>query len=146
MKQKKTTISYYKKPPHLSIAEWQKELRKQFIAEKQPLFIIQYLDGEHPVFADYTVENPVSRGIYKVALRSNKPGPNFCTCMDFKTNMLGTCKHVEAVLYNISKNKKLRKRKYSVLPNVIPAKAGIYTNNYLYGFRVKRGMTNVRNS
>lgn len=109
MKQKKATISYYKKPTHLSIAEWQKELRKQFIAEKQPLLIIKYLDGEHPIFADYTVENPVSRGIYKVALRSNTPGPNFCTCMDFKTNMLGTCKHIEAVLYQITKNKKLAK-------------------------------------
>lgn len=106
MKQKKTTISYYKKPPHLSTVEWQKELRKQFIAEKQPLLIIKYLDGEHPVFADYSVENPLSRGIYKVALRSNKPGPNFCTCMDFKTNMLGTCKHIEGVLYQISKNKR----------------------------------------
>lgn len=110
MKQKKTTISYYKKPSHLSTVGWQKELRKQFIVEKQPPFIVKYLDGEHPVFADYTVENPQSGGIYKVALRSNKPGANFCTCMDFKTNWLGTCKHVEAVFYNISKNKKLRKQ------------------------------------
>lgn len=110
MKKKGDTISYYKKPSHLPIAEWQKELRRQFILEKQPSLIIKYLlDGEHPVFADYTVENPQSGGIYKVALRSNKPGPNFCNCMDFKTNMLGTCKHIEAVLYKITKNKSLAK-------------------------------------
>jgi len=32
------------------------------------------------------------------------------------------------------------------LNHVIPAKAGIYINNYLYGFCVKHGLTEVRNS
>lgn len=109
MEKKKATVSYHKKPIDLSTNEWQKILRKQFVIEKAPPFIIKYLDGEHPVFADYSVENPVTSGVYKVALRNRKPGPNFCTCMDFKTNMLGTCKHIEAVLYNIGKNKKLAK-------------------------------------
>ncbi len=106
-KQQTTKISYHKKPASLSTDDWQRELRKQFIAEKQPLFIIEYLDGEHPVFADYSVKNPVSGGVYKVALRARKPGHNFCSCMDFKTNMLGTCKHIEAIFHHISKIKKL---------------------------------------
>ncbi len=109
MNKQKTKVAYHKKPPGLSTEEWQRKLRKQFITERDPLFIIKYLDGENPVFADYSVENPVSRGIYKVAFRSRTPGPNFCTCMDFKTNLLGTCKHIEAVLYHIVKNKKLTK-------------------------------------
>lgn len=108
MKNKKT-VPYYKKPSGLTTARWQKSLRKQLIVDKTPPFIINYFNGEHPVFADYTVENPLSGGTYKVALRSHKPGPNFCTCMDFKTNLLGTCKHIEAVLYFISKNRKLAK-------------------------------------
>src|SRR3990167_5124159 len=107
MKKQITKISYHRKPASLSTDDWQRELRKQFVAEKQPLFIIEYLDGEHPVFADYYVKNPVSGGVYKVALRARKPGPNFCSCMDFKTNMLGTCKHIEAIFHYISKNNKL---------------------------------------
>ncbi len=102
-------IPYHKKPMELTVAQWQRELRKQFIREKQPRFIIAYLGGEHPIFADYSIENPDSAGVYKVALRSRNPGANFCTCMDFKTNMLGTCKHIEAVLYQVSKNRKLAK-------------------------------------
>lgn len=108
MKQQKPKVSYHKKPANLTTQQWQKQLRKQFVAEKELPFIIKYLDGEHAVFADYSVENPLSGGVYKVALRSRIPGPNFCTCMDFKTNMLGTCKHIEAVLHQLSKNKKQR--------------------------------------
>lgn len=109
MKKQVTKVSYHKKPANLSSEDWQRDLRKQFIAEKDPLFIIEYLDGEHPALADYSVKNPISGGIYKVALRASKPGPNFCTCMDFKTNILGTCKHIEAILHYIYKNKKLSK-------------------------------------
>lgn len=107
MKKRKEKTSYYKKPEELSVEEWQRELRKKYVGEKEPAFIIKYLGGEHQVFGDYSVENPASRGKYKVALRSSKIGPNFCYCMDFKTNMLGTCKHIEAVLYRVGKDKKL---------------------------------------
>lgn len=106
---KKNIVPYYKKPSGLTTAQWQKSLRKQLIVDKTPTFIISYFNGEHPVFADYSVENPLSGGAYKVALRSSKPGPNFCTCMDFKTNLLGTCKHIEAVLFSVSKNRRLAK-------------------------------------
>lgn len=109
MQKKKQKITYHKKPDNLSTAEWQRELRKQFIQEKGLSFIIKRQDGEHPVFTDYTVENPASGGVYKVALRSKGLGLNFCTCMDFKTNMLGTCKHIEVVIHQISQNKKITK-------------------------------------
>lgn len=106
-KLQKPKISYYKKPDHLTIDEWQRELRKAFVREEKQLFGINYIEGEHPVFADYAVKNLSGGGSYKVALRSSTTGPNFCTCLDFKTNMLGTCKHIEAVLYHLSKDKKL---------------------------------------
>lgn len=102
-KKKKSSVSYYKKPADISTDQWQKELRKQF-AEEQPFEITTH-PGEHPVFTQYSIHNPVSGGIYTVAIRSPKRGLNFCTCMDYKTNGLGTCKHIEAVLVNISKNK-----------------------------------------
>lgn len=98
-------VSYHKKPQEITTDQWQRQLRKQ-IAMYQP-FEITPIFGEHSVFTDYTVRNPTSGGTYKVAIRSPGRGLNFCSCMDFKTNGLGTCKHIESVLVKISKTKKL---------------------------------------
>lgn len=106
-KKKKPSVSYYKKPQELTIDQWQKELRKQFAAEQ--FFEITTHQGEHPIFTQYSVRNPISFGVYTVAIRSPLRGLNFCTCMDYKTNGLGTCKHIESVLVNILKNKTLTK-------------------------------------
>ncbi len=102
---KKPSVSYHRKPVDLTTTQWQMELRREF-AGVQP-FTITRLGGEHPIFADYAVKNPASGGDYKVALRSNGVGLNFCTCMDFKTNALGTCKHIEAVLHTIENDPRL---------------------------------------
>ena len=95
-------VSYHRKPLNLSPETWQKALRKQFVIDK--FFRITKLDG-HPVFSDYNVYNPETKNTYKVALRDNRVGMtdsmNFCSCMDFKTNRLGTCKHLEAVLRQV---------------------------------------------
>jgi len=48
-------------------------------------------------------ENPYSR-TYRVNIRSLQRHGNYCACPDFATNQLGTCKHIEAVLYKISKH------------------------------------------
>ena len=105
MQQSKT--SYHKKPTHLSIDAWQRALRHEFARDKKQPFAIARTLGEHPVFADYSVENPATKGRYKVALRSREAGSNFCSCTDFRTNALGTCKHIEAVLHHISQDEKL---------------------------------------
>ena len=112
-KKAKPAISTHKKPAGLSEADWQRELRKQAVPaakDKVTAFRIGFLGGEHPVFGDYSVENPTSGGRYKVALRTARPeSPNFCSCPDFRTNLLGTCKHIEAVLAFVRKNSKLSK-------------------------------------
>jgi superfamily II DNA or RNA helicase len=40
---------------------------------------------------------------YRVHIRSLSRRANHCTCPDFATNELGTCKHIEAVLYRLRK-------------------------------------------
>jgi len=105
MQESKT--SYHKKPAHLSTDAWQRALRHEFARDEKQPFAIMRTDGEHPVFADYSVENPATKGRYKVALRSRDREGNFCSCTDFKTNALGTCKHIEAVLHMISRDEKL---------------------------------------
>jgi superfamily II DNA or RNA helicase len=51
---------------------------------------------------------PVS---YRVHVRSLHRRANYCTCPDFATNQLGTCKHIEAVLHRIRKRKDFEKIK-----------------------------------
>ncbi len=107
--------SYHKKPRYLSTTAWQRALRYEFARDEKQQFAIERIEGEHPVFTDYTVENLMTKGRYKVALRSGTPSAkenrdlvsNFCSCIDFKTNALGTCKHIEAVLHAISKDASL---------------------------------------
>jgi superfamily II DNA or RNA helicase len=79
----------------MSLEEWQRRLRKQFASE-QP-FRLENI-GEHPIFSDFRVTNPARGSVHRVAIRSAEPGRNFCSCADFRTNHLGTCKHIEFTL------------------------------------------------
>ena len=49
------------------------------------------------------VTNAVTGKTYRVALRGTEPGQSFCSCPDFRTNTLGTCKHVLHVLEKIKR-------------------------------------------
>jgi SNF2 family DNA or RNA helicase len=67
---------------------------------KEGHFTIQNL-GRNRVFSDYKVSNPDSGGQYTVQVRGFEVGDNACTCPDFRSNTLGTCKHIEAVLESL---------------------------------------------
>ncbi len=56
--------------------------------------------GRQGLLGEYQVASPSSRA-YHVALRALDATHNGCTCPDFATNLLGTCKHVEAVLHHL---------------------------------------------
>jgi len=77
------------------LREEQIDIRRQRAREGK--FQIQNL-GRNRIFSDYQVTNPTTAGQYKVAIRGFEVGDNSCTCPDFKSNTLGTCKHIEAVL------------------------------------------------
>jgi len=102
----KPLLSNTRKPTDLSVSEWQTILRQQ-IAERSAFKIFNIGDGL--VYSDYSVYNNDTKNTYKVALRSMDNSLNFCSCYDFKTNQLGTCKHIEAVLLYISKKPALRR-------------------------------------
>lgn len=51
------------------------------------------LDGGG-IWSDYSVTSAVSGKTYRVALRGWQRGESYCSCPDFKTNTLGTCKHI----------------------------------------------------
>lgn len=102
----KTRISHTRKPKGMTDLAWQTALREQFAAEK--FFHIQKIEPGG-IYGDYHVRSDGSRISYKVALRSADNTLNYCSCPDFKTNQLGTCKHIEAVLLKI-KSKPATKR------------------------------------
>jgi superfamily II DNA or RNA helicase len=77
------------------LREEQIDLRRQRAVQGK--FSVQNL-GRNRVFSDYRVTNPASGGQYQVSIRGFDVGDNACTCPDFRTNTLGTCKHIEAVL------------------------------------------------
>lgn len=90
----------------MSVQEWQTILRQQ-IAESS-LFEISNT-GSGLAFSDYNVYNVGTKNAYKVALRSSDNSLNYCSCYDYKTNQLGTCKHIEAVFQHIDKRPALRR-------------------------------------
>jgi superfamily II DNA or RNA helicase len=77
------------------LREEQIDIRRQRGVEGK--FRIQNL-GRNRVFSDYQVTNPASGGQYRVGIRGFDVGDNSCTCPDFRSNTLCTCKHIEAVL------------------------------------------------
>ena len=45
-------------------------------------------------WTDYTTTSHLSGKTYRVALRGFDAGQSYCTCPDYRTNHLGTCKHI----------------------------------------------------
>ena len=70
-------------------------LRQQRAREERPR--IRQLDQTHPIFSQFEVHSQ-SGMVYSVEVRSVASRRFSCTCVDFRTNGLGTCKHTEAVL------------------------------------------------
>ena len=89
-------------PADLSPLDWQRALRRQFGREQA--FGLENLGGE-PFFSEFRVSNPVSKSSYRVAIRGLGPGGNFCSCPDYATSELGTCKHIEFTLARLVKKR-----------------------------------------
>ncbi len=54
---------------------------------------------------------------YRINIRSLARRGNYCSCPDFATNQLGTCKHIEAVLHRIGKRKDYNQIKQQSAPH-----------------------------
>jgi superfamily II DNA or RNA helicase len=91
--------------PVESLAE--AELTMRALAEREERARLEKMqvrpaDDAQP-WTDYTVTNTVSGKSYRVALRGLKPGESYCSCPDFRTNTLGTCKHVMHVIRKVKR-------------------------------------------
>ncbi len=110
-------------PADLSPVDWQRALRRQF--GRDQAFRIENLTSE-PFFSEFRVANPASKSSYRVAIRGLGPGGNFCSCPDYATNELGTCKHIEFTLARLGKK---RGAKAAFARGYRPAFSELYLRN-----------------
>lgn len=85
-------------PEGMSVEEWQIALRCEQAYESD--FEVTHLD-DNRLWGDYLVSSLGQGGRYKVAFRGVCSERNYCSCLDFRTNGLGTCKHLEAVCLHL---------------------------------------------
>lgn len=93
-------VSQRRKPENMNLEAWQVALRKQFAADQS--FKLKNIGGE-PIFSEYEVTNPETHRTYRVAIRGEGLGVNYCSCPDYAVNTLGTCKHIEFTLAKLQK-------------------------------------------
>ena len=105
---KRTKISWIVKPDGMSLTEWQIALRKQIAQEEH--FGISCVDDKL-LPGEYSVKSPKTKQEYKVVYRGAASEWNYCSCFDFKTAQLGTCKHLETVKLWIDGNRRAKVHK-----------------------------------
>jgi superfamily II DNA or RNA helicase len=110
-------------PSDLSPVDWQRGLRRQFGREQA--FALENLTSE-PFFSEFRISNPVSKSSYRVAIRGPGPGGNFCSCPDYSTSELGTCKHIEFTLARLERK---RGAKTAFARGYRPAFSELYLRN-----------------
>jgi superfamily II DNA or RNA helicase len=97
-KSAKKTVRPISVPP---ASDWrttdQDEILRRVQRARDEKHSIANLHPEHPVFSTFAVKSP-SGMTYQVEIRDLKERAFSCTCPDFRTAGLGTCKHVEATL------------------------------------------------
>lgn len=91
------------KPSGMSLTEWQIALRQQQAAKET--FAIKMVDEKYSC-GEFCVGNAITGNDYKVVYRGKDSIWNYCSCFDFKTSQLGTCKHLEAVKQWMKKKRK----------------------------------------
>ena len=98
-------ISNVIKPSRMSLKEWQIKLRLQ-AAEKETFSISGDGNGE------FVVSNYSTSHKYEVVWKGLGHPLNRCSCMDFRTSRLMTCKHLEAAKKHVQTRKSYTSRRY----------------------------------
>src|SRR6202161_3099369 len=102
---KEPKLSRTHSPANLSPVDWQRGLRRQFGREQ--VFGLENL-GSEPFFSEFRVSNPGYKSSYLAAMRGRGRGGNFCSCPDYATSELGTCKPLEFTLARLEKKRGAR--------------------------------------
>src|SRR5947208_6256989 len=105
----KMTLGLAAPPPERAPVESlsEKELIRQAIDERRERaraerMMVKSADPGRP-WTDYAVSSTVSGKTYRVAVRGREPADSYCSCPDFRTNTLGTCKHILHVFAKLNR-------------------------------------------
>jgi superfamily II DNA or RNA helicase len=103
------------------------EINKRRLRARQEALRVTAIRGDHPIFANFRVSS-ASGMAYAVEIRSLRERLYFCTCVDFRINGLGTCKHVEATLHYLEARQRRRfeeaRQSESPLIDIVPDPEG----------------------
>ncbi len=88
------------------------ERRQRARAERMSL---RSSNAETP-WCDYVLTSHQSGKSYRVSLGGEDAGENYCSCPDFRTNHLGTCKHIMHALEKVKS--RFRKRDLQTRPEI----------------------------
>ncbi len=98
--EEKTALGLAAPPPERVPVESlnEKELIGRALAEREERsrkekFKLQSHDPKR-LWTDYMITSAASGKTYRIALRGRERGESYCSCPDFRTNTLGTCKHI----------------------------------------------------
>lgn len=75
-------------------------LEERAVRARKERMRVRSADPGRP-WTDYTGISAASGKTYRVALRGEERGASYCSCPDFRTNTLGTCKHIMHVLEKV---------------------------------------------
>lgn len=100
----------------MTTVEWQRALRRQ-AAGKESFGINPPLESGEP----FIVQSAGSGRTYNVFYYGPDSAMNRCSCMDFKTSRLGTCKHIEAI--SVASNGRYAGKYYR-----LPAHTSVYVD------------------
>jgi ERCC4-related helicase len=105
--EEKTALGLATPPPERVPVESlsEEELVARALAEREERsrkekFRLKSSDPRRP-WTDYAITSAASGKTYRVALRGRERGISYCSCPDFRTNTLGTCKHIMVALRRV---------------------------------------------
>jgi len=78
--------------------------RRRLRASIEPISV-EPLEPGQSFYGTFTVRSRESAKVYFVEIRSLIDLENSCQCIDYQTNGLATCKHIEAVLFHLRKGR-----------------------------------------
>ena len=104
--QKKTKKKISKQKPKIDFSNWNTsdadEIERRKARAELEKFNIQNLEPSQAYYSDFMVGSKADKK-YHVEIRSLQEHSNSCNCPDYRTNGLGTCKHIEFVLNRLKK-------------------------------------------
>ncbi len=110
------------------------ELAKRRLRAREERHRITNLDPVHPIFSNFDVRSP-SGMTYRGEIRDVASRQFSCNCTDFRINGLATCKHVEAILLQLSRR---HRAEYKAAERVSSARVDIVPDPIAGRLRVER--------